>query len=93
MNIFAIFSKRKNLLLSIENRETLTEGQTEFNTMYNTDYRFFSCHSVSTTADNFETLSAGAGTRTAAAIIASATGTAVKNRTNVYIENGSLKIA
>lgn len=95
MNICVIFNKRtgKEFVTSIENKDILPEGQEVFQSQFSTDSNLFDVKNVSCSQAVFDTVSATAGTRTAAKLIANATAEQLAGRVNVYIENGSLKIA
>lgn len=93
MNIVAIFDVDSKRMTSIEDKSILQEGQTEFVSNYSTNPEMFIVHDIVCTQTVFNSVSATAGTRQASVLIDSATAPKVSGRINVYIENGSLKIA
>lgn len=93
MNILAIFDINTNRMTSIEDRSLLNEGQTEFVSNYSTNPELFNVQSGTTTQVIFDAIANKAGTRQAPVLIESNTALRVPNLVNVYIENGSLKIA
>lgn len=93
MDIVAIFDVNSNRMTSVEDKSILHEGQTEFVSSYSTNPELFIVHDVVCTQTVFNTVAEKAGTRQAPALIDSSTAPRVAFRTNVYVENGSLKIA
>lgn len=109
MNILVIFNKRASrpFNTSIEDRdktrtlpvfdpetgETTGTEEKPFVSSYSTDSNRFTVKSVSCSKEVFEKLSLTAGTLEAAALIETASSPQFEGRLNVYIENGSLKIA
>lgn len=93
MDILVIFDIDSTRMTSIENKEIVLNEQAGFVSAYSTNPDMFLVHDIVCTKAVFDAVATKAGTRQAPALIASATDTKVPNRTNVYIENGSLKIA
>lgn len=94
MNILAIFSKRKGLLTSIENKEVLVEGQTVFQSKFSTDTDLFEVIDGTCSDEVFNTLTPIVGTRETAVKIAGSTSTRIEGRVNAYATpTGILKIA
>lgn len=93
-NILAIFSKRANkpFMSSLEDKDNLPEGQTEFVSQYSQNEVMFNLQNITCTPEVFEALSPLAGTMQAPALIAAANAPVYQGRTNVYIEGGELKI-
>ena len=92
--ILAIFSKRANkpFCSSIEDKDNLQEGQTEFVSSKSTNPAMFNVQDCICTPEVFEVLSPLAGTMQAPALIASPETAQYVGRVNVYIEAGELKI-
>lgn len=93
MNIIAIFDVDSKRMTSVEDKSILHEGQTEFVSSYSTNPDMFIVHDIVCTQTVFNTVVEKAGTRQAPALIDSNTAPRVDGRTNLYVENGSLKIA
>jgi hypothetical protein len=95
MNILAIFSKRANkpFMTSLEVIPDTIEGEPEFQSSYSTDENRFSLKYCTITQANYELIKDNAGTLNAPALIDSAESPKFEGRQNVYIQNGSLKIA
>lgn len=92
--ILAIFNKRVNkpFCTSIEDKEILLEGQTEFVSSKSTNPAMFNVQDCICTPEVFEALAPLAGTMQAPALVENAKAALYPNRTNVYIEAGELKI-
>lgn len=93
MNVVVIFDVDSKRMTSIEDKSVLQDGFTEFQTNFSTNPEMFIVQDILCTQEVFNAVAEKAGTRQAPALIASATDTKVSGRTNVYVENGSLKIA
>lgn len=92
MDIHITRGNRPNrpFLLSIENKAELPEGQTEFETQYESDQSTgYDCVCTQTV---YNTIKDKVGTLEAPALIANANAQTYPNRPNCYIENGSLKL-
>jgi hypothetical protein len=92
-NICVIFSKRANkpFMSSVEDRDNLQDGQTEFVSQYSQNPAMFNVQNVSCTPEVFEVISPLANTMEAPALIASPAAPQYVGRLNVYIESGELK--
>ena len=95
MNILAIFQKRTNkpFMTSLEVITETVEGEPEFQSQYSQNPNLFDVKVLSCSEEVYESIKELAGTMQAPAIIADAAAQKYDNRINVYIENGSLKIA
>lgn len=93
MDILVIFDVDSKRMTSIEDKSILQQGQTEFVSNYSQNPEMFIVHDIVCTQAVFNTVVTKAGTRQAPALIDSNTAPRVAGRTNVYVENGSLKIA
>lgn len=92
MNVYITRGNRlgKPFLMSIENKELLFEGQTEFQSAYeSTRVTGFSCVCTQVV---FDAINDNVGTINAPALVESVNSPTFEGRQNVYIENGSLKI-
>lgn len=95
MNIVAIFNKRvtKPFMTSLEVIPEPVEGEPAFESSFSQNPLMFDVKTVSCTQAVFDTISPLAGTTEAPALIADAAAPKFDNRLNVYVQNGSLKIA
>lgn len=93
MDILVIFDIDSKRMTSVEDKSVMPEGQTDFTSNYSQNPDMFIVQNVVCTQTVFSQIVAKAGTRQAPALIDSATSQKVAGRINVYIENGSLKIA
>lgn len=92
MNIYITRGNRANrpFLLSCEDKSVLPEGQTEWITTQTSEFvTGFDCVC---TREVYDEIIDKVGTLEAPALIANANSPIYQGRTNVYIENGSLKI-
>lgn len=95
MNILAIFNKRvtKPFVTSLEVIPEPVEGEPAFQSAYSQNPLMFEVKNVSCTQAVFDQIKDVAGTTEAPALIADAASPKFDGRLNVYVQNGSLKIA
>lgn len=93
MYIFVAVAKRNDFMLALEDRTVLLEGQEEFAPSKCQDEELFDHHYIQCTQEVWATLKPITGGRQSPKVIADAEAEQMEGRVNVYIQNGSLKIA
>jgi hypothetical protein len=92
MNIYITVGQRPNrpFLLSLEDRDDLQDGLTEFQTAYSSP--FVTGHSLTCSKSVYDAIAENIGTLESPALIGNVNAPIFQNRQNVYIENGALKL-
>ncbi len=92
MNIYLTKGTRPNkpFLLSVEDKTVIQDGEIEFKTSQTSN--LVTGVSCVCTEEVFELIKNNVGTMSAPALLENSTSTPFKDRQNVYIEKGALKI-